>query len=594
MRKAVAGVDVGNSTTEVVLVDAMRHPPRPLAWDRIPTRGRKGSAGAAGAAAALVQRLARREGITLTQCRVAPQHPVDTLTATVHVPRRSTGRLVVVADGAPTPGRAGFGVGRPCDVRLAEHGPSRHVVLVPATVGYEEAAVLLRARTLDSVAAVLVEADEGVLVARRCGLDVPVLDRVDVAAAGRCDLLAVEVAEAGSAVRRLADPLALVADLQLDAGDRDDAAGLARMLSDTASAVVGLNPARSSPPAEASPARDLALHAGSQHPVPLADLLPLLRDQPPGWVTGYHLAAQPGTTLTQVADLWLLDVAAAQSDVEARRGPGSARDLVVCALSASSSTGPSNPVTPGQDAATSSVVPASVLQAALGVPVMVPGTEAAAARAGALTTPGARAASLVLDLGGGTIDVVAPDGAHAVVAGAGEMVTAAVAAVLGISRAAAEWVKRGPCARLETPHLALGEDGSRTFLERTAAPDAVGALAVPGPAGWLPFDRRLSPAEWRALRLRIKRAALGDNLRRAARPLDLDLDLEELHLETGRGTGDAARHRRWDVVLTGGVAGDAEILRVLDQALPGSTVGRADVAGMLGHRWAVAYGLTVL
>ena len=29
-------------------------------------------------------------------------------------------------------------------------------------------------------------------------------------------------------------------------------------------------------------------------------------------------------------------------------------------------------------------------------------------------------------------------------------------------------------------------------------------------------------------------------------------------------------------------------------ALPGCTPGRADVAGSLGHRWAVAYGLTLL
>ncbi len=268
-----------------------------------------------------------------------------------------------------------------------------------------------------------------------------------------------------------------------------------------------------------------------------------------------------GHRADSVDDLWLLDVAA-PSEVEARRGAGAVRDLVVSALSRLADVGPAAG-RPGPQAQ------ASVLRDALGVPVLVPGTEAAAARAGALTTPGARGASLVLDLGGGTIDVVAPDGAHAVVAGAGEMVSAAVAAALGISRAAAEWVKRGPCARLETPHLALGEDGSRTFLARTAAPDAVGALAVPGPAGWLPFDRRLSPAEWRALRLRIKRAALSDNLRRAVQALDLEsgaremdveeMDVEEMDVEesaspesgaratsageTGRDRGDAAQRR---------------------------------------------------
>ncbi|HEX2808303.1 MAG TPA: diol dehydratase reactivase ATPase-like domain-containing protein, partial [Kineosporiaceae bacterium] len=203
------------------------------------------------------------------------------------------------------------------------------------------------------------------------------------------------------------------------------------------------------------------------------------------------------------------------------------------------------------------------------------GTEAAAARAGALTTPGARPDAVVLDLGAGTLDSVDAGGRELVAAGAGELVTAAVATALGVSRGAADWIKRGPSRRLESPHVLLGEDGRRDFTDRPAPGDAVGALTVPGPAGLLPFSRELSPAEWRALRLRIKRAALGDNLARlvAAMPAGV---------------------RGRDVVLVGGVAGDPEILRVLDAALDGAAVGRADVAGELGHRWAVAYGLTLV
>jgi hypothetical protein len=34
----LAGIDVGNATTEVVLVDSTCSPPRPLAWERAPTR----------------------------------------------------------------------------------------------------------------------------------------------------------------------------------------------------------------------------------------------------------------------------------------------------------------------------------------------------------------------------------------------------------------------------------------------------------------------------------------------------------------------------------------------------------------------------
>ena len=45
--------------------------------------------------------------------------------------------------------------------------------------------------------------------------------------------------------------------------------------------------------------------------------------------------------------------------------------------------------------------------------------------------------------------------------------------------------------------------------------------------------------------------------------------------------------------LSGGPAGDDEILEILGGHEPRSAFGRADVAGVLGHRWAVAYGLTM-
>ena len=48
----IAGVDVGNATTEVAFLDGDRL----LGVDRVPTRGRKGSADSLRAAAALVRR----------------------------------------------------------------------------------------------------------------------------------------------------------------------------------------------------------------------------------------------------------------------------------------------------------------------------------------------------------------------------------------------------------------------------------------------------------------------------------------------------------------------------------------------------------
>jgi sugar (pentulose or hexulose) kinase len=48
-----------------------------------------------------------------------------------------------------------------------------------------------------------------------------------------------------------------------------------------------------------------------------------------------------------------------------------------------------------------------------------------------------------------------------------------------------------------------------------------------------------------------------------------------------------------EVVLVGGPAGDDEVLDALASSLPGTVAGRADAAGVLGHRWAVAWGLVL-
>ncbi|WP_088290832.1 diol dehydratase reactivase ATPase-like domain-containing protein [Kineosporia sp. A_224] len=528
----VAGIDVGNSTTEVVLVEVLRDgPPRPLAHDRAPTRGRKGSAAAARAAADLAARTARRAGLVVGAGVVAPQRAVETSTVEVERERPDVAPLVVAGGRARTPGRPGVGAGRPVPVAADPPAGEPVVLVVPPDVPFREAAARVAALLAAGarVAAVLLGADEGVLLAARVpGLPdgVPVADRADIAAALRCTRLLVEVAPADGVLRAAVDPLHVVAAFALTDAERPAALAASRVLADARSAVVGLD-------------RTAA-------PVP--------RPAP----------AAPTAAGDDLLATWLVDLDAVVADVEGRRGP-EPLGAVLARLE------------PAPDGGAHDV--SGVVAQVLGVPVAVVASEAAAARAGALTTPGVRPDAVVLDLGGGTLDLVLPDGEH-VAAGAGELVTAAVARLAGCSRGAADWVKRGPSSRLEGPHVLVGEDGERRFADRPAPSDAVGSLVVPGPAGLLPFARRLDPSQWRALRLRAKRVALGDNVSRlvaaAGRPL------------AGR-----------DVVLVGGVAGDAELLRVLDTALGGCAVGRADVAGgsgtgALGHRWAVAYGLTVL
>ena len=550
----IAGVDVGNATTEVVLVASGKI----LGAGRVPTRGRKGSPGSLRGAAALVRRLERQLGLTVGEARIASLRAVDTAVVTVPDVAGPVGRLRVLAAGVPTPGGTGACVAPP--FRLGDAAPddaAEVVAIVPAGLRYDEAAVRLRALLAAGtrIGAVLVPGDEGVLVANRLPGGLPVIDQVDTAAAAACRLLAVEVRLPGHTLRVLADPVALGARLGLDSLDdaeAGDAAALSRMLADQANAVVGLLP--EAPGVPETPAEPWVLTAQG-HRLTLRAACPQLA----GWPVGAVQAYGTGAMASEVDDLFAVDLAAAAEAATARQG-STGRAVLVASLSRAGD----------EDAA-------SVLGDLLAVPVHGPVSEPAAARLGALTTPGGRDDAVVVDLGAGTIDVIGSVGS-VVAAGAGELLTAAVAEMLGIPRASANWVKRGPCVRVDGGQRFEAEDGRRGFLDVPAPASAAGMLAVEGPGGWLPFDRHHGPGEWRAIRLRLKQAVLAANFLRAVRTLGQDPA---------------------QVLVVGGPAGDEELLGVLARSLPdGVAVGRGDVGGTcpggpLGHRYAVALGLAL-
>jgi DD-reactivating factor swiveling domain/Diol dehydratase reactivase ATPase-like domain len=512
----IAGIDVGNATTEVVLVSGGKI----LGAGRVPTRGRKGSPGSLRGAAALVRRLERQLGVTVGEARIAPLRAVDTAVVTVPGAPGPAGRLRVLAAGVPTPGGTGVCVGPPLPLGDAPPRDAEVVAIVPAGLRYDDAAARLRALLAAGtrIGAVLVARDEAVLVANRLPGGLPVIDQVDPDAAAACRLLAVEVRPPGHTLRVLADPVALAARLALADGEAADAAALSRMLADQANAVVGLLPAAADAPETLDEPWVLTTGEGR---LPLRAACPRLA----GWPVGAIRAFGTDAATSEVDDLFAVDLAAAAEAATARPG-STGRAVLVASLSRV-----------GDEEA------APVLVDLLGVPVHGPLSEPAAARCGALTTPGARDDAVVVDLGAGTIDVVRA-GDSVVAAGAGELLTTAVAEMLDVP----------------------------------APASAAGMLAVEGPGGWLPFDRRHGPGEWRAIRLRLKQAVLAENFRRAVRTLGQDPA---------------------QVLVVGGPAGDEELLSVLARSLPdGVAAGRGDVGGTcpggpLGHRYAVALGLAL-
>ena len=382
----IAGVDVGNATTEVVLVAGGEI----LGAGRVPTRGRKGSAVSLRGAAALVRRLERQLGYPAGEARIAPLRAVDTSVVTVPDATVPAGRLRVLAAGVPTPGGTGACIGPPLSVM----DPGRHdgpvVAVVPPGLRYDEAAARLRALVAAGtrIGAVLVAGDEGVLVANRLPGGLPVIDQVDAAAAAACQLLAVEVRPPGHTLRLLADPVALGARLGLHDHEASDAAAVGRALADHVNAAVGLLPA--APAASEVPAEPWVMTAEGDR-LPLRAACARLA----GWPVGAVRAFGPGTAAagtapagSEVDDLFAVNLAATAEAATARQG-STGRAVLVASLSRA-----------GDEQA------ACVLGDLLDLPAHSPLTEPAAARLGALTTPGARDDAVVVDLAAGTIDVI--------------------------------------------------------------------------------------------------------------------------------------------------------------------------------------------
>ncbi len=553
----VAGVDIGNSTTELVIADTSASPPVPVAWDRASTRGVKGSADAARGAAALLTRLERRSGVRAARALITEQVPVHTRRVDVPLASAETGPLVLLSRGVATPAGIGHGVGRPIDladeIPAAGRGP---VVLVARDpLGYRSTVerVARWTRAGHPVVAVLLAGDEAALVSARLGIVVPVVDGIDADAALACDVVAVEVAPPGHHVRTLADPIWLTAALELQPGDHASAQRVSAMTYGHRSAAIG----RSRHPRRVRTGDEAVAEAVLRdgRTVPLVDALAVIAEAPVGSVRQYRL---PGEPAVDTDDLWLVDLDALSGLPGLRSGSIDERRLLLAALSPESTSGD----------------PATAFSRSWGGRVDVVATEAQASRAGALTTPGIGPDAWVVDLGGGTLDAIGPAGAVLTAAGCGELMTSAVAHALTISSGAAEWVKRGPASRIESPSVVADESGERRFLLESAPHGTVGWLVAPGPSGGLPFSRTLALAEWRAIRLSLKHQVFASNLARVL-----------------AGLGGHAGMR--DVVVIGGPAGDDEILEALNPALGAAVVGRADVAGVLGHRWAVAYGLVM-
>ena len=558
----VAGIDVGNHTTEIVLAVVRGSAVDPIAHGQAPTRGRKGSRESLEGAAALLHKLEVDATVSVDNVVLAALRPVDT--STVPLPPASSPRSPVRSLRKPdarTPAGTGSAVGRhlPLDGLVGDviEGPA--IVSVDSTTDFEVAAREISDAVSRGwhIVGVIAEQDDAVLIRNRIPIDVPVVDEVDLSGLEPGARVAVEVVAEGSAYRALADPIALSAALQLGQDEIHHVAEFTRELADSPAIAVTPRTEPPAPPVADDDYVDCRVDGELMRYRP-AQAHSILRLEPPGSVVSVRFGAIPTAERGMaVDDVFFTELSSIDNGAWLRRGVADARGTVVALLAAEHVS----------DAA-------ATLAELTGRPAHTIATEPEASARGARTTPGLPPDSIVCDIGGGTIDVV---GAHRTViaAGAGETITIAVSRVLGIPRALAERVKRTPALRVENPHIAHEEDGRRVFLDRPASSDTIGWLCTRGSAGLVPFSANLAAEEWRSLRLAIKQETVAANIARCMKTFDQPPTA---------------------LVLAGGGALDDELLRTVGESLRAIpvAVGRANVDGVHGPRFAVASGLVHL
>lgn len=595
----IAGIDIGNATTEVALAQAGATPASEfLSSSIIPTTGIKGtSANIQGVFQALTVALqnAGRSLDEVTRIRINEAAPVigdvamETITETIIT------ESTMIGHNPATPGGLGIGVGTTIPLsELAVATPGRYIVVADRSHDFEEVAAAINAAA-DRVqlTGAILQRDDGVLVHNRLRAPLPIIDEVALIDKVPLHMLAaIEVAEVGRIIETLSNPFGIATLFGLSSEDTKLVVPMARSLVGNRSAVVIKTPKgdvheRRIPAGSlrfigAVNSVEVNVDRGAEEIMRGAQTVGAISDikGEPGTNVGGMLekvrVVMGNLTDRQPSEIQVTDLLAVDTEVPQKVVGGLADEFSMEAA-----------------VGIAAMVKADRLQMQriaeemtreLRIEVEVGGVEADMAIRGALTTPGSSAPIAILDMGAGSTDasVLHRDGTGRSVhlAGAGNMVTLMIQSELGLDTFdTAENVKRYPLARVETLFHVRHEDGTVEFFDTPLPPQVFARTVVLHPEGMIPLDIRKPLELIRQVRIRAKERVFVTNALRALRAVSPTQNVRDIEF----------------VVLVGGSALDFEIPQLVTKALAEYRVvaGRANIRGTEGPRNAVATGLVL-
>ncbi|MDY3085600.1 MAG: diol dehydratase reactivase subunit alpha [Blautia sp.] len=595
--KLIAGVDIGNSTTEVcigAIEDNGRF--RFLSGASRMTTGTKGTLpNVHGIKAALTEAMERiHEPVErLSLIRLNEAAPVIGDTAMETITETIITESSMIGHNPSTPAGAGEAVGRLIFLENLWKGEAgvAYIVAVSNRFSYEEAAARLNQFLPElDIRGLILQADEAVLVENRLNRKMPIVDEVKhITRIPEGKLAAIEVALPGTSVRMLSNPYGIATLLGLDAQETKAITPIAKSLVGKRSAVVIRTPHGNM--------RENILPAGEIH-------LKGEKDLQVNIDTGADVIMEAVAQAGEIQDItgqdntnvgnMLKRIKNGMAEVAGSKGD-EIRITDILAVDTLAPVEISGSLA-GETCMEKAVGIAAMvktqhlpmqqiadrLEEELHVKVSVAGVEAVMASLGAMTTPGTRLPLAILDMGGGSTDaaVLEPDGSVRTThqAGAGELVSMLIQTELGLgSRVTAEQIKKYPMGKVESLfHMRL-ENGAMQFFPESIDPRYFGHVVLLAPGEMLKIEEDIPMERILEVRQDAKKKVFVRNAIRALRTIAPGNDLKNIP----------------NVVLVGGSAEDFEIPEMLMAALSEYRIvcGRGNIRGTEGPRNAVATGL---
>ena len=597
--KYIAGIDVGNSTTEVALAEISEdNAVKFLSSAFVLTTGIKGTLQNKHGIFGALQKVLQKSGLTykdLSLIRINEAAPVigdvamETITETIIT------ESTMIGHNPKTPGGIGLssGITVMFEDILKQNANEDLVVIVTKENDFEEVAKTLNraAKNGIKICAAIMQRDDAVLVSNRLDFNIPIIDEVSmidkIPLGMKC---AVEVAEQGKVIENLSNPYGIATVFGLTPEETKKIVPVSRALMGNRSAVVIKTP-KGDVKERVIPAGSIeiigenktvkaGIEEGAERIMTGVESVQCVTDVrgEPGTNVGGMLekVRQTMASLTKKlpSDIYIQDLLAVDTFVPVNIKGGLANEF-----SMENAVGIASMVK--SDRLQMQII-AEELEKELGVKVEIGGVEANMAIMGALTTPGTDSPLAIVDMGAGSTDASIIDRQGRIfsvhLAGAGNMVTMLINSELGLADSGlAEDIKIYPLAKAESLFHIRHEDGTVQFFKEALKPEVFARVVVLKEDGMLPVPGEHSLEKIKAVRRSAKERVFVKNAIRALEFVSPTGNIRDIPF----------------VIMVGGSALDFEIPELVTDRLAKYSIvaGRGNIRETEGPRNAVATGL---